>query len=125
MVFGGSCLVFVCFFLWGIFQDRVSLYSTGYLGTCSVDETGLEFSVGIKGMHHHILFHLVKVLFIPKICVLRLSLKTNLAFNVKLHFHVQFQSLQVQISVFSLIYSVYLSFLTLCDRHHFLFSSNL
>jgi hypothetical protein len=36
-----------------VFRDRVSLYSPGYPGTHSVDQTGLELclpSAGIKGM---------------------------------------------------------------------------
>jgi hypothetical protein len=34
--------LFVCFFLFGFFQDRVSLYNPGCPGTHFVDQAGLE-----------------------------------------------------------------------------------
>lgn len=43
-------------FLFSIFQDRVSLYSSVCPGTCSIDQAGLELidlpASGIKGMQH-------------------------------------------------------------------------
>lgn len=53
--------VFVCLVWYLVFQDRVSLCSSGWPATCFMDQTGLELrdlpiclqNPGIEGTHHH------------------------------------------------------------------------